>query len=54
MKCRATVSFAGKISMVENEVRDVPKKDADELVSCGYLVICEEKKPEKKRESTKE
>lgn len=37
MKAKATVSFAGEISMAAGEVRDVPKDVAAPLLKCGYL-----------------
>lgn len=37
MKVKATVSFAGELSMAAGEVRDVPKDVAAPLLKCGYL-----------------
>lgn len=51
MKVRATLSFAGQISIGPGEVRDVPEDIAAPLLACGYLVEEDEtaaKKPTKK------
>lgn len=37
MKVKATVSFAGELSMAAGEVRDVPRDVAAPLLKCGYL-----------------
>ncbi len=34
---KATVSFAGKISMCEGEVRRLKEADAKPLLKCGYI-----------------
>ena len=38
MKYKATVSFAGQVSMAAGEVRELPGDVADPLLDCGYLV----------------
>lgn len=51
MKVRATVSFAGKVSMAAGEARDIPEEVAAPLLRCGYLVPAEpkeEKQPVRK------
>lgn len=37
MKVKATINFAGKISMKKGEVREVDEAIASPLLSCGYL-----------------
>lgn len=37
MKVKATVSFAGEISMHRNQVADIDEKLAEMLIACGYL-----------------
>ena len=44
MKVKATISFAGGLSMAAGEVRDVPKDTAAPLLKCGYLVAVEKGK----------
>ena len=39
MKVKATVSFAGELSMAAGEVRDAPKDVAAPLLKCGYLEV---------------
>lgn len=48
MLVRATVSFAGQVSMAKNEVRDVPEDIAAPLLKCKYLEAVKEKKPKGK------
>jgi len=52
MKVKATVSFAGELSMAAGEVRDVPKDVAAPLLKCGYLeaVKTPKTKPDSKEE----
>lgn len=54
MKVKATISFAGQISMARNEVRDVWDDVAAPLLKCGYLVSADgeaqaAKRPQKSR-----
>ena len=42
MKVKATVSFAGAVTMAMNEVRDLPDEVAASFLSCGYVVPAEE------------
>ena len=44
MKVKATVSFAGAVTMAMNEVRDLPDEVAASFLSCGYAVPAEETK----------
>ena len=44
MKVKATVSFAGELSMAAGEVRDVPKDVAAPLLKCGYLEAVKQEK----------
>ena len=50
MRYRATVSFAGEVSMCENEVCVLDEQAAKPLVECGYLVVVEPKKRGKQAE----
>lgn len=43
MKVKATVSFAGTVSMAIGEVRDIGKDVAAPLIKCGYLEKVEKK-----------
>lgn len=42
MKVKATVGFAGTITMAEDEVRDVREDVAVPLIQCGYLISVDE------------
>lgn len=61
MKVKATVSFAGPVTMAVNEVRDLPEEVASSFLSCGYVVPVEgednapstEQKPRSKKTSKK-
>lgn len=48
MKVKATVTFAGEVTMTAGEVRDVPDAVAAPLLECGYLISAEEPKKAKK------
>lgn len=43
MRYKATVSFAGVLSMSEGEERIIDDADVNDLVDCGYLVAVDEK-----------
>ena len=43
MKYKATISFAGQVSMAANEVRELPQESAAPLLRCGYLTSVAEK-----------
>lgn len=43
---KATVSFAGVLTMDEGEKRNLTEKEAAPFVKCGFLVV---EKPEKKQ-----
>lgn len=62
MKVKATVSFAGTVTMAVNEVRDLPNEVATPLLSCGYLIPADdetddapapERKPRAKKSAKK-
>lgn len=53
MKVRATVSFAGSVTMAVNEVRELPEAVASPLISCGYLIPAEEAKKQAKKPAKK-
>lgn len=49
MLYKALVSFSGKISMVTDEVREIPDPAvADDLVRAGYIEPVKEEKKKKK------
>ena len=48
MKVKATVSFAGEVTMAVNEVRELPEAVASPLLSCGYVIPAEKEKKTKK------
>jgi len=49
MRCKALVSFSGIISMAMDEIRDLDKSIADELIESGLVVEMKpDKKPKKK------
>lgn len=53
MKVKATVSFAGPVSMAVNEIRDLPDEVASSFLSCGYVVPAEDDAPEKETKRAK-
>ena len=44
IKVKATVSFAGAVTMAIGEVRELPEAVAQPLIDCGYVVPVENKK----------
>lgn len=51
MKYRATVSFAGNVSMYKGEIRSLKADIANPLLKCGYLEKVTTEKAVKKNES---
>ena len=49
MQYRATISFAGEVSMYAGEVREVEESKAAPLVECGYLKPVEKHAAAKKK-----
>ena len=47
MTVKATVSFAGEVTMAVGEVRELPETVAAPLIKCGYLTEAK-KTPAKK------
>lgn len=54
MKYKATVSFAGNVSMYKGEIRNLKADIANPLLKCGYLEkLTTEKKAGNKKDESK-
>lgn len=49
MQYKATVSFAGDVTMCAGEVREIADEKAAPLVACGYIVPVEKSTAAKKK-----
>ena len=52
MRYKALVTFVGQVAMVKGEVREIPERFAEDLLSAKYIEKVEAKKPKTTKKKT--